>query len=134
MNTDQLFREVSFKAVRSSGAGGQHVNKVSTKVILVFDLDKSTAFTEEEKNRLYHTLRQRLTKDNLLVVQAGDTRSQVKNREIAQQRLLNLLSTGLKKQKERKKTRPTKKSVEKRLKSKRKVAEKKSGRKKPDLD
>ena len=134
MNTDQLFREVSFKAVRSSGAGGQHVNKVSTKVILVFDLDKSTAFTEEEKNRLYHTLRQRLTKDNLLVVQAGDTRSQVKNREIAQQRLLNLLSTGLKTQKERKKTRPTKKSVEKRLKSKRKVAEKKSGRKKPDLD
>ncbi len=134
MNTDQLFREVSFKAVRSSGAGGQHVNKVSTKVILIFDLDESTAFTEEEKNRLYHTLRQRLTKDNLLVVQAGDTRSQVKNREIAQQRLLNLLSTGLKKQKERKKTRPTKKSVEKRLKSKRKVAEKKSGRKKPDLD
>ena len=134
MNTDQLFREVSFKAVRSSGAGGQHVNKVSTKVILVFDLDKSIAFTEEEKNRLYHTLRQRLTKDNLLVVQAGDTRSQVKNREIAQQRLLALLSTGLETKKERKKTRPTKKSVEKRLKSKRKVAEKKSGRKKPDLD
>ena len=134
MNTDQLFREVSFKAVRSSGAGGQHVNKVSTKVILVFDLDKSIAFTEEEKNRLYHTLRQRLTKDNLLVIQAGDTRSQVKNREIAQQRLLNLLTTGLETPKERKKTRPTKKSVEKRLKTKRKVAEKKSGRKKPDLD
>ena len=134
MNTDQLFREVSFKAVRSSGAGGQHVNKVSTKVILVFDLDRSIAFTEEEKNRLYHTLRQRLTKDNLLVIQAGDTRSQVKNREIAQQRLLNLLTTGLEKPKERKKTRPTKKSIEKRLKTKRKVAEKKSGRKKPDLD
>ncbi len=134
MNTDQLFREVSFKAVRSSGAGGQHVNKVSTKVILVFDLDRSIAFTEEEKNRLYHTLRQRLTKDNLLVIQAGDTRSQVNNREIAQQRLLNLLTTGLEKPKERKKTRPTKKSIEKRLKTKRKVAEKKSGRKKPDLD
>lgn len=134
MDTDQLFREISFKAVRSSGAGGQHVNKVSTKVILVFDLIKSKAFTEEEKSRLYKALKNRLTKDNLLVIQAGDTRSQIKNREIAQQRLFNLLNKGLEVQKERKKTRPTKSSVEKRLKTKRKVAEKKSGRKKPDLE
>lgn len=134
MNIDQLIKEISFKAVRSSGAGGQHINKVATKVVLIFDLNRSKAFSEKEKNRLSDFLKQRLTKDKLLIIQAGDTRSQYKNRAIAQDRLITLLSKGLEIPKARKKTIPTKSSIEKRLKTKRKLSEKKTSRKKPDLD
>ncbi|MGI9546655.1 MAG: alternative ribosome rescue aminoacyl-tRNA hydrolase ArfB [Flavobacteriaceae bacterium] len=134
MKTDQILKEVSFKAVRSGGSGGQHVNKVSTKVILVFDLMRSTALKQEEKERLLSTLAHRLTRDNYLIVQAADTRSQTKNREIAQQRLLNLLSSNLQVAKKRKRTKPTKTSKEKRLKSKKQLSAKKTSRKKPKLD
>lgn len=134
MKTEQILKEVSFKAVRSGGSGGQHVNKVSTKVILVFDLVGSTALSKEEKDHLLRALAHRLTRNNTLIVQAADTRSQTKNREIAQQRLLDLLSSNLQITKERKQTKPTKTSKEKRLKSKRQLSAKKTSRKKPDLD
>lgn len=134
MKTEQILKEVSFKAVRSGGSGGQHVNKVSTKVILVFDLVGSTALSKEEKDHLLRALAHRLTRNNTLIVQAADTRSQTKNREIAQQRLLDMLSSNLQITKERKPTKPTKTSKEKRLKSKRQLSAKKTSRKKPDLD
>ncbi len=134
MNTEQILNEVLFKAVRSSGAGGQHVNKVSTKVILIYDVLASRAISEEEKERLIQRLGSRLTKDKTLIVQAADTRSQTKNREIAQNRLLELLQRKLEIPLVRKKSRPPKKSKENRLKWKHRQAEKKIRRKKPGLD
>ena len=131
MNADQILNETKFKAVRSSGAGGQHVNKVATKVILIFNLRNSVAFTPEEKERLYKKLGNKLSRDHTLIVQADDSRSQVKNREIAGQKLLKLLSNSLETPKRRKKTKPSKSSKERRLKEKMKQSEKKAGRKKP---
>lgn len=134
MNSDQIIKEAIFKAVRSSGAGGQHVNKVSTKVILVFDLENSNALSLEEKEQLRKSLAQNLTKENLLIIQAADTRSQLKNRRIAEERLIKILSDGLIKKPRRKKTKPSKAAKEKRLKSKRLLSQKKQSRQKPESD
>ena len=134
MNRDQILKEVIFKAVRSSGAGGQHVNKVSTKVILVFDLENSNALSVDEKEQLSKSLAGTLTKDNLLIIQAADTRSQLKNRRIAEERLIKILSDGLNEKPKRKKTKPSKAAKEKRLKSKRLLSQKKQSRQKPESD
>ena len=134
MDSAQILKEVDFKAVRSSGAGGQHVNKVSTKVILIFDLEKSEALSDQEKEQLRQSLRSSLTKENLLIIQAAETRSQFKNRKTAEDRLLKLLNEGLVKKPKRKKTKPGKLAKEKRLKSKRLLSQKKQSRKKPETD
>ena len=134
MHSDQILREVAFKAVRSSGAGGQHVNKVATKVILIFDLENSVALTLEEKEQLKTTIGNILTKDNLIIVQSADTRSQLKNRRIAADKLIKILNEGLATRAKRKKTKPTRASKEKRLKSKRMIGLKKQSRKRPDID
>ncbi|MGB5203412.1 alternative ribosome rescue aminoacyl-tRNA hydrolase ArfB [Eudoraea sp.] len=134
MNKDLLLQELKFRAVRSGGAGGQHVNKVSTKVELSLNLDSSRAFNESEKERLYKKLNKRLTSENKLLVQCDESRSQHKNREIAEDRLLKLIEEALKVPKKRKKTSPSKASVEKRLKTKRVVAMKKTSRQKPGDD
>ena len=60
MNAEKIIKELKFKAVRSSGAGGQHVNKVSSKVELLFDLQNSTEFTEEEKELLLQKLKKKM--------------------------------------------------------------------------
>ncbi len=132
MDKDQIVKELVFKAVRSGGAGGQHVNKVSTNVILIFDIANSVALSEEEKELLLYRLKKRLNRNQELIVRASDSRSQSKNREIATKKLLTILEEGLKRRKLRKKTRPSHRSKEKRLKEKRIQAEKKSARKKPD--
>ena len=106
MNSEVLLKEVVFKAVPSQGAGGQHVNRVSTKVLLIFDLKNSRDLTEEEKARLRDKIKNRLTKEELLIVQASDTRSQKKNRVIATEKLLELVRDGLKTKTVRKKTKP----------------------------
>lgn len=134
MNADQVIRELIFKAARSGGAGGQHVNKVATKAILIFDLEQSEAFTAEEKSILLSRLGTRLNKQGRIMVQADDTRSQLKNRKIAESRLLEILEKGLQKTKPRKKTKPTKASHEKRLASKKILSVKKQSRRKPETD
>ena len=134
MNKDLLLQELKFRAVRSGGAGGQHVNKVSTKVELSLNLDSSRAFNESEKERLYKKLNKRLTSENKLLVQCDESRSQRNNWEIAEDRLLKLIEEALKVPKKRKKTSPSKASVEKRLKTKRVVAMKKTSRQKPEDD
>ena len=134
MNKDLILQELKFRAVRSGGAGGQHVNKVSTKVELILNLARSNAFNESEKERLYKKLNKRLTSENKLLVHCDESRSQHRNREIAEDRLLKLIEEALKIPKKRKKTSPSKASIEKRLKSKRVVAKKKTSRKKPEDD
>ena len=133
MDSEALQKELKFKAIRSSGAGGQHVNKVSSKVEMTFDLANTTSLTVEEKVLLCKNLSSKLTKDNLLILFCDESRSQHKNKEIVTKRFIELIENGLKKRKKRKATRPTKAAIKKRLNNKKKHSEKKSNRKKPDL-
>jgi len=128
-----LFNEVSFKAVRSSGAGGQHVNKTSSKVILTFNLEQSTGLSEEEKQLLSKKLQSRLTLNNELILDCSETRSQHKNKELVLEKFKELILQGLIKPKKRKKTKPSRASKFKRLRTKKINSEKKVNRRKPDL-
>lgn len=132
MNKVNIIKELQFKAVRSSGAGGQHVNKVSTKIELVFDVYNSKSLDDTEKEKVYLKLKNRLTKDYILLLQCDESRSQFKNKELTIKRFLKLLENALKEPKKRKATKPTKSAIEKRLKGKKKAAEKKVNRNKPD--
>jgi len=134
MNTEMLLKELKFKAVRSGGAGGQHVNKVSSKIELTFDLQNSESFTEEEKDLLLQKLKSKLTKENILLLQCDESKSQHKNKEIAIDRFLNIISSGLTVQKKRKATKPSKSSILKRLEKKKKTAFKKALRNKSNFE
>ena len=134
MDKAKIVQELQFKAVRSSGAGGQHVNKVSTKIELYFDLDNSDAITKTEKERISLKLAYRLTKENRLLLQCDESRSQHKNKDLAIKRFLELLDHALIIPKKRRKTKPSRGAIEKRLQNKKKAAQKKVNRGKPDLD
>jgi len=134
MDFETIKRELKFKSVRSSGAGGQHVNKVSSKVELTFDLASSNALTDEEKQLLFKNLSSKLTKDKLLIIFCDESRSQHKNKKLVIERLFELLKKNSKKPKKRRATKPTKSSIKKRLDTKKKLSEKKSSRKKPNLN
>ena len=133
MNAEKIIKELKFKAVRSSGAGGQHVNKVSSKVELFFDLQNSSEFSEDEKIVLLKNLQTKLTKENILLLSCDESRSQHKNKEIVIKRFLTLIINSLKVPKKRKATKPSKSSVQKRLDKKRKHAYKKAFRRKPEI-
>ncbi len=134
MNTKTIIQELEFKAVRSSGAGGQHVNKVSTKIELTFNIETSNGLSDVEKEKIYLKLQNRLTKENVLLLQCDETRSQHKNKEIAIKRFLSLIEGALKVVKKRRATKPSKSSIEKRLKSKKKAASIKANRSKKNWD
>ena len=133
MDIKIIIQELNFKAVRSSGAGGQHVNKVSSKVELFFDIKHSNGLTSEEKELLLKKLTHKISKENVLILTCSESRSQHKNKEIITQRFSELIINGLKVPKKRKATKPTKSSVEKRIDKKKKTAYKKAFRKKPEL-
>ncbi|MBT8306654.1 MAG: aminoacyl-tRNA hydrolase [Maribacter sp.] len=134
MDKKGLMQELKFKAIRSSGAGGQHVNKVSSKVELTFDITNSRSLSAFEKERIINKLSSRLTKENVLILQVDESRSQHKNKALVINRLFDLLENALKIEKKRKRTRPTKSSIEKRIRKKKKDALKKAHRRRPDLD
>ena len=133
METEKIIAELKFKAVRSSGAGGQNVNKVSSKVILTFDLNASLVLNEEEKAQLQTKLKTKLTSENLLILNCDEDRSQLKNKAIVTKRFLDLIKNSLVVPKKRKTTKVPKSVVKKRLKDKSSVAEIKENRKKPKL-
>lgn len=128
MNVDQILPYIRYKTSRSGGSGGQHVNKVSSKVELLFDLDASSLYSEEEKTRIREKLATRFQADGLLQVISQETRSQLENKEIALKKLMMLLEIGLKIDKKRKKTKPSKKANQNRLDTKRKQSLKKINR------
>lgn len=134
MDFETLKSELTFKAVRSSGSGGQNVNKVATKVLLYFNLEESLQFNEKEKLKLQEFFNNRLNKDNILILSSDESRSQFRNKALVTQRFLDLVSEGLKEEKERKPTKVPKTVKRKRLENKRKNAEKKANRKPPKLD
>jgi len=129
-----LISELSFKAIRSSGSGGQHVNKTSSKVELTYNLNESVVFDEDQKALLLTNLKSRLTKDNMVLLQCDESRSQHKNKVLVIERFLELINKSLIVPKKRKKTKIPKAVKQKRLETKRQIAEKKAIRKPPDLD
>jgi ribosome-associated protein len=133
METDKLLSELNYKAVRSSGAGGQNVNKVSSKVVLTFDLANSQAFDETEKELLFTKLANKLSNENLFILNCDEDRSQRKNKEIVTKRFLELIKKALVVPKKRKATRIPRSVIEKRIKAKRNTSEIKQNRRKPDF-
>ncbi|WP_298893048.1 alternative ribosome rescue aminoacyl-tRNA hydrolase ArfB [uncultured Psychroserpens sp.] len=129
-----ILNELTFKAIRSSGSGGQHVNKTASKVELTFDLEHSQVLTSEQKELLKTNLQTRLTKEALLIMQCGESRSQFRNKAIIIQRFLELIKANLIEEKERIPTKIPKAVVKKRLTNKRRNSEKKANRKPPEID
>jgi ribosome-associated protein len=129
ISKELLLNELIFKAVRSSGSGGQNVNKVSTKVELRFDIENSEFLTEEEKKRIAKKLKNRISNEGILIITSDTERTQLRNKNNAIEIFFQLLEQALKKPKKRKKTKPTKASQEKRLKEKKMHSEKKQFRK-----
>ena len=134
METEKIKSELTYKAVRSSGAGGQNVNKVSSKVVLSFDLQNSKALSEEEKELVLTKLSSRLTSENILILNCDEDRSQLKNKAIVTKRCLEMLKNALIVPKIRKVTKIPKSVIRKRIKDKKNISEVKNNRKKPDLD
>lgn len=134
MDNDKIISELSFKAVRSSGAGGQNVNKVSSKVVLTFDLEASQALSDDEKLLLKENLSARLTSENILILNCDEDRSQLKNKEIVTKRFLDIIKKGLHVPKIRKATKVPKSVIKKRIKDKKNISDLKQSRRKPNLD
>ncbi len=129
ISKELLLNELTFKAVRSSGSGGQNVNKVSTKVELRFDIENSEFLTEEDKKRIAKKLKNRISNEGILIITSDTERTQLRNKNNAIEIFFELLEEALKKPKKRKKTKPTQASKEKRLKEKKIQSEKKQFRK-----
>jgi ribosome-associated protein len=134
MNKETILKEMTFKATRSSGAGGQHVNKVSSKVELYFDIENSFSLSESEKELLLKKLSTRVTKDGVLQLSSDESRSQHRNKEIVIKRFLLLIAESLTRPKKRRPTKPSRSSVVKNAEKNRKHTLKKSLRKKPGLE
>lgn len=133
METEKIISELHFKAVRSSGAGGQNVNKVSSKMVLSFDILNSKGLSDEEKELLLQKLASRLTSENNLILHCDEDRSQLRNKYIVIKRFLNIIKSALVVPKIRKATKVPKSVIKKRLKDKKNISEIKQNRKKPDV-
>jgi ribosome-associated protein len=133
LETDKIISELFYKAVRSSGAGGQNVNKVSSKVVLTFDLKNSQALSEGEKALLETKLSSRLTSEQILILNCDEDRSQFKNKAIVTKRFLDIITAGLHIPKIRKATKIPKSVIRKRIKDKKNISEIKKSRRKPDF-
>lgn len=122
--------ELVFSASRSSGPGGQNVNKVNSKVTLKFDVRNSLVLTEDEKSILLNKLVSRLSTDGVLTLTSQDKRSQLQNKEAVVAKLDVLLRKAFEKKKIRKATKPSKGSIQQRIKKKKQHSEKKQWRQK----
>lgn len=115
IDIENITKEIQFKTSRSGGKGGQNVNKVSSKVELIFDIRNSYSLDEPQKEKLLLKLSSKLDTDGLLHVVSQTSRSQIDNKKIAIEKLHKLLENGLKETKKRIATKPKKGAKEKRL-------------------
>lgn len=120
--------ELSFSASRGGGPGGQHVNKVASRVTLRFDVMNSPSLSRDQRAALLEKLGSRLTRDGVLLLSSHESRSQAANREEVVRRFAQLLREGLQRPKKRRPTRPTRGSRERRLESKKRRSGVKRGR------
>lgn len=118
-----FFSEIKYRTARSSGKGGQNVNKVETKVEAIWSVQDSRFFTEEEKTEIISKLSNRINKEGELLVQSSETRSQLENKELVTKKILELVHRALYRPKMRKPSQRTWASVEKRLVHKKKLSE-----------
>jgi ribosome-associated protein len=130
INSALLGKELIFTTSRSAGPGGQNVNKVNTKVTLKFDVPRSAVLNEEEKEIILTKLSSRITTEGVLMITAQDKRSQLENKDEAIRKFENLIVKAFRKKKPRKATKPSKGSVEDRIKKKKQRSEKKQWRQK----
>ncbi len=121
-------REFIFKTSRSSGKGGQHVNKVETRVELYFPVMGSAFFTPEQKDKLLQQLRNRINVEGYLKLSCDTARTQLTNKKRVTRQFYDLVEKALQPVRERKPSRPSKAAIEKRLKEKRLRSEKKASR------
>jgi ribosome-associated protein len=121
--------ELDVRVSRSSGAGGQHVNKTSSRVEIFWNIPSSRALSDEQRARLLDKLSSKLTSDGSIRVVASDMRSQSRNRDLAEERLSELVRRALMVPRKRKPTKPTRAAKEARLESKKRHSNKKRTRK-----
>ena len=121
--------ELSYKTSRSSGSGGQNVNKVETSVTVIWKVEDSTVFTESEKERILLKLKNKLNAEGILQTTVSESRTQLQNKKIATEKIQELVNKSLIVPKKRIATKPSRAKVEKRLESKKKLSEKKENRK-----
>jgi ribosome-associated protein len=130
---DQIRNEIKYRTSRSSGGGGQHVNKVETRVEAIFNLYQSLILAEDQKNTIHLKIGKRLNTTGELIIAASDKKSQHQNKVIATERLIEVLKKALTKPIKRKPTRVPISVKRKRLSDKKKQSEKKENRKfRPD--
>ena len=134
MNKQQILKEIRLSFSRSSGAGGQHVNKVSTKVLLQFHVQNSEGLSGEEKELILKNLANRISKEAVFSIRVSKSRSQLKNKEKAIVLFFKQMEEALRPVKKRKPTKVPKSARLKRLKKKKNRAIIKANRQKPRLD
>ena len=121
--------ELSYKTSRSSGSGGQNVNKVETSVTVLWKVEDSAIFTESEKERILLKLKNKINAEGILQTTVSESRTQLQNKKIATEKIQELVNKSLIIPKKRIATKPSRAKVEKRLESKKKLSEKKENRK-----
>lgn len=121
-------RELSYRTSRSSGAGGQNVNKVETSVTVLWEVNKSEFFSEEEKMIITQKLQNRINNQGILQMTVSESRTQLANKKLVTEKIVDIVNKCLIKRKPRKATKPSKQQIEKRIKAKKQISEKKENR------
>ncbi len=121
-------KELTYKTSRSSGAGGQNVNKVETSVTVLWKVADTEFFSKEEIELISEKLKNRINQDGILQLTVSESRTQLQNKKIATDKILELVEKSLYKPKPRKATKPSKKQIEKRIMAKKQISEKKENR------